>query len=106
MRPAPLGKRRLGSARVSDSSAEGRREKRDFAPRITRLNPRLGHVEAQATQLAEEATRQVDLRLIIGRLTELVATAHACGGWQSNPQTGGEPAPPTCNRPSSSTAPR
>ena len=36
-------------------------------------------------------------------VAEVVATAYACRGWQSNPQTSGEPSQTTCRSPSSST---
>ena len=70
---AQLGKLRQGIARLIDSYAEGLIEKSDFEPRITRLKQRIAHLEAQATQLADEATLQADLRLIIGRLEDVAA---------------------------------
>jgi hypothetical protein len=42
-------------------------------------------------------------KLSLEAVAELVATAHACGVWPSNPQMCGEPSPTTCNSPSSST---
>jgi len=70
---AQLGKLRQGIARLIDSYAEGLIEKSDFEPRITRLKQRIAHLEAQAKQLADEATLQADLRLIIGRLEDFAA---------------------------------
>jgi hypothetical protein len=39
-------------------------------------------------------------KLSLEAVTELVATAHACGVGQANPQMCGEPSPTTCNSPS------
>ena len=68
-----LGKLRQGIARLIDSYAEGLIDKSDFEPRMTRLKQRIAHLEAQAKQLADEATLQADLRLIIGRLEDFAA---------------------------------
>jgi site-specific DNA recombinase len=70
---AQVGKLRQGIARLIDSDAEGLLEKSDFEPRITRLKQRIVHLEAQVKQLADEASLQADLRLIIGRLEEFAA---------------------------------
>jgi site-specific DNA recombinase len=70
---AQVGKLRQGIARLIDSYAEGLIEKSDFEPRITRLKQRIVHVEEQAKQLADEATLQAELRLIIGRLEDFAA---------------------------------
>ena len=67
---AQLGKLRQGIARLIDSYAEGLIEKSDFEPRITRLKQRIAHLEAQVKQLADEATLQADLRLIVGHLED------------------------------------
>ena len=68
-----LGKLRQGIARLIDSYAEGLIDKSDFEPRMTRLNQRSAHRDAQAKQLADEATLQADLRLIMGRLEDFAA---------------------------------
>jgi site-specific DNA recombinase len=68
-----LGKLRQGIARLIDSYAEGLLEKSEFEPRITRLKQRIAQVEAQAKQWADEASRQAELRLIIGRLEAFAA---------------------------------
>jgi site-specific DNA recombinase len=70
---AQLGKLRQGIARLIHSYAAGLIEKSDFEPRITRLTQRIAHLEAQAKPLADEATLQADLRLIIGRLEDVAA---------------------------------
>jgi len=70
---AQRGKWRQGSARLSDSDAEGRREKSAFAPRITRLKQRMAPLEAQAKQRADAAALQAELRWISGRLEDCVA---------------------------------
>ena len=43
-------------------------EKAEFEPRITRLRQRIAGLEEQAQQIAQAATLQDELRLIIGRL--------------------------------------
>jgi len=68
-----VGKLRQGLARLIDSYAEGLIEKTEFEPRIGRLRERIGVLEEQAQQLAQAATLQDDLRLIIGRLDEFAA---------------------------------
>jgi len=70
---AQLGKLRQGIARLIDSYAEGLLEKSEFEPRITRLKQRVAQVEEQASQLADAATLQADLRVIIGRLEDFAA---------------------------------
>jgi site-specific DNA recombinase len=68
-----LGKLRQGLARLIDSYAEGRIEKREFAPRITHRRQRVTTLEEQAQQLVNEAALHVELQLIIGRLEDLAA---------------------------------
>jgi site-specific DNA recombinase len=68
-----VGKLRQGLARLIDSYAEGLIEKAEFEPRISRLRERMAALEEQAQQLAQAATLQDDLRLIIGRLDEFAA---------------------------------
>jgi site-specific DNA recombinase len=68
-----LGKLRQGLARLIDSYAEGLIEKAEFEPRITRMRERIAALDEQAQQLAQAATLQDDLRLIIGRLDEFAA---------------------------------
>src|SRR5919109_1268172 len=71
-----LGKLKQGLARLIDSYAEGLLEKQEFEPRITRLRQRMGHLEAQRQQLAEDAALQTELRLIIGRLEDFASKVH------------------------------
>jgi hypothetical protein len=70
---AQLGKRRPGLARLLDRYTAALIEKPAFAPRITRLRPRIGHVEAHRQQLSEEAALHTDWRLIMGRLEDVAA---------------------------------
>ena len=71
-----LGKLRQGVARVIDSYADGLIDKGEFEPRILRLRQRIAHLEEQRQQLAEEATLQTELQLIIGRLEDFAAKVH------------------------------
>ena len=70
---AQLSKLRQGVVRLIDSYAEGLIEKREFEPRITRLRERVAKLEEQASDLADEARLQGELRLIVGRLEEFTA---------------------------------
>jgi site-specific DNA recombinase len=71
-----LGKLRQGVARVIDSYADGLIDKGEFEPRILRLRQRIAHLEEPRHQLAEEATLQTELQLIIGRLEDFAAKVH------------------------------
>jgi site-specific DNA recombinase len=71
-----LGKLRPGVARVIDRYADGLIDKGEFEPRILRLRQRIAHLEEQRQQLAEEATLQTQLQLIIGRLEDFAAKVH------------------------------
>jgi site-specific DNA recombinase len=73
---AQLGKLRQGLARLIDSYAEGLLEKSEFEPRLGRLRQRIAHLEAQCQELAEEATLQAEVRLIIGRLEDFASKVH------------------------------
>lgn len=66
-------KLRHGLARLIDSYAEGFLEKEEFEPRIARLRQRLTALDEQGRQLADAATRQRELRLLIGRLADFTA---------------------------------
>jgi site-specific DNA recombinase len=68
-----VGKLRQGLARLIESYAEGLLEKQEFEPRVTRLRPRMTHVEAQCQQLAEAETLQRELQLLVGRLDAFAA---------------------------------
>jgi site-specific DNA recombinase len=50
-----MGKLRQGVARLIDSYAEGRIDKDEFEPRITRVRQRLARLEEQRQTLADEA---------------------------------------------------
>jgi site-specific DNA recombinase len=71
-----LGKLRQGLARLIDSYADGFIDKQEFEPRILRLRRRIAQAEEQRQQLAEEATLQTELQLIIGRLEDFAAKVH------------------------------
>jgi site-specific DNA recombinase len=71
-----LGKLAQGLARLIDSSAEGLLEKQEFEPRITRLRQRIGHLEVQRRQLAEDVALQTELQLIIGHLDDFASQVH------------------------------
>jgi site-specific DNA recombinase len=67
---AHLAKLRQGVSRLRDSYAEGLIDKSEFEPRLRRQRQRIGEVEEQQKQLADEATLHNELRLIIGRLED------------------------------------
>jgi hypothetical protein len=71
-----LGKLEQGLSRLIDSYAEGLLEKQEFEPRISRLRQRIGHLEAQRRQLAEDAASRTELQLIIGRLEDFASQVH------------------------------
>jgi site-specific DNA recombinase len=71
---AQVRKLELGIGRLIDSYAEGLIDKSEFAPRLARLKERLTALQAQARDLAAQAAREQDLRLIIGQLDEFAAT--------------------------------
>jgi site-specific DNA recombinase len=73
---ARLGRLRQGLARLIDSYAEGLLEKSEFEPRLGRLRQSIAHVEAQCQELAEEATQQAEVRLILGRLEDFASQVH------------------------------
>jgi site-specific DNA recombinase len=70
---AQVGKLRQGLSRLIDSYTEGLIEKEEFEPRVKRLRERIGHIETQCQELAEEETLHSELRLIVGRLGDFAA---------------------------------
>jgi site-specific DNA recombinase len=70
---AQSSKLRQGIARLIDSYAEGVFGKEEFDPRIVRMKQRETIVEDRLQQLADDATQQRDLRLIISQLEDFVA---------------------------------
>ena len=66
-------KLRQGIARLIDSYAEGVLGKEEFEPRILRMKQRVTVLEDRLQQLADDATQQRDLRLIISQLEDFVA---------------------------------
>ena len=70
---AQSSKLRQGIARLIDSYAEGVLGKEEFEPRILRMKQRVTVLEDRLQQLADDATQQRDLRLIISQLEDFVA---------------------------------
>jgi len=70
---AQSNKLRQGIARLIDSYAEGVLAKEEFEPRIVRMRQRVTSLEDRLQQLADDATQQHDLRLIISQLEDFVA---------------------------------
>ena len=70
---AQSNKLRQGIARLIDSYAEGVLAKEEFEPRIVRMKQRVTSLEDRLQQLADDATQQRDLRLIISQLEDFVA---------------------------------
>ncbi|MDA8185108.1 MAG: recombinase family protein [Actinomycetota bacterium] len=71
---AQIRKIRQGIGRLIDSYTEGFIERGDFEPRVGRLRERVAVLEVQAQEIANEATLQSELRLLIGRLEDFAAT--------------------------------
>jgi len=65
---AQIRKLRQGIGRLIDSYAEGLIEKGEFEPRVARLKERVMVLETEAKDLADKASSESDLRLIIGHL--------------------------------------
>ena len=83
---AQSSKLRQGIARLIDSYAEGVLGKEEFEPRIVRMKQRVTIVEDRLQQLADDATQQRDLRLIISQLEDFVAKVHgglATADWRT-----------------------
>ena len=66
-------KLRHGLARLIDSYAEGFLDKHEFESRIVRQRQRLATLDEQVRQLADAASLQRELRLLIGRLEDFAA---------------------------------
>ena len=69
---AQSNKLRQGSARLSESYAEGGLAQEEFEPRLTRMKQRGTSLEDWIRQLADDAAQQRDLRLIITQLEDFV----------------------------------
>ncbi len=65
-----LAKVRRSIGRLIDAYTDGFIEKKEFEPRLHRLRQRITELERKAQQLADEANRQAQLRLIITRLED------------------------------------
>jgi site-specific DNA recombinase len=70
---AQSNKLRQGIARLIESYAEGVLAKEEVEPRIVRMKQRVTSLEDRLQQLADDATQQHDLRLIISQLEDFVA---------------------------------
>ena len=70
---AQRNKLRQGIARLIDSYAAGVLAKEEVEPRIARMRQRVTSLEDRLQQLADDATQQRDLRLIISQLEDFVA---------------------------------
>jgi len=71
---AQVRKLRQGIGRLIDSYAEGLIEKGEFEPRVARLKERVVVLETEAKDLADKASSESDLRLIIGHLDDFATT--------------------------------
>ena len=71
---AQVRKLRQGIGRLIDSYAEGLIEKGEFEPRVAHLKERVMVLETEAKDLAEKASTESDLRLIIGHLDDFATT--------------------------------
>ena len=67
---AQAAKLKQGLSRLIDSYAEGLIDKQEFQPRIERSKDRLTKLEQTIQALADQETRQRELRLVITRLEE------------------------------------
>jgi site-specific DNA recombinase len=67
---AQAAKLKQGLSRLIDSYAEGLIDKQEFQPRIERSKERLTKLEQTIQALADQETRQRELRLVITRLEE------------------------------------
>ena len=65
-----IGRLQKGIARIIDGYAEGLLTKDEFEPRIKTAKERLTKLQEQAKALAEEASLEAELKLVVGRLEE------------------------------------
>jgi site-specific DNA recombinase len=70
---AQIGRLRKGIARIIDGYAEGLLTKEEFEPRIKTAKDRLARLQEQAKALAEEASLEAELKLVVGKLDEFAA---------------------------------
>ncbi|HEY6410999.1 MAG TPA: recombinase family protein [Ktedonobacteraceae bacterium] len=68
-----VGRLRQGLTRLIDSYSDGRINKAEFEPRITRMRERINQWEEQQQQLRDEAGLEQELRLILGRLEDFTS---------------------------------
>jgi len=71
---ARLGKLKHGLARLIDSYADGLIEKSEFEPRIKDLRERSARLEGQAKELADQASMEIELRLIVSNLEQFISS--------------------------------
>jgi site-specific DNA recombinase len=70
---AQIGRLRKGIARIIDGYAEGLLTKEEFEPRLKSAKERLARLQEQAKALAEEASLEAELKLVVGKLDEFAA---------------------------------
>ena len=73
---ARLSKMRVGMTRLIDSYAEGLIDKSEFEPRIKDLRERSARLESQAKELANQATLESELRLIISSIEQFMTSVN------------------------------
>lgn len=71
---ARLSKLRNGLARLIDSYADGLIDKSEFEPRIKDMKERSTRLEAQAKDLAHQASLESELRLVVNSLEQFTAS--------------------------------
>jgi site-specific DNA recombinase len=81
-----IQKARRGIARLIDGYGEGLLEKEEFEPRIRAARERLARLQAEAREQADVATRERELRLVIGQFEEFaerVGSGLQEAGWET-----------------------
>jgi len=73
---ARLSKLKLGMTRLIDSYAEGLIDKSEFEPRIKDLRERSARLESQAKELANQATMENELRLIVSSIEQFMSNVN------------------------------
>lgn len=67
---ARIAQLKRGIARLIDGYQDGLLEKSEFEPRLRQSKERLGRLEAEQKESAQEETQRAELRLIIGQLED------------------------------------
>lgn len=68
-----ISKVRAGISRLITGYADGLLDKSEFEPQVKRLKERQAKLETQAKQLADEASMESEIQLVIGRLEEFAS---------------------------------